>query len=1315
MGHLSSSSVTSKVYPQGEEFSMANLELALLLDLVCGASVGRALLPEAVATFEGGQGGPETIVLRGPHLHHLRELCKTGDERVTEAVSHLLSRARAIPRARPESVRDKPLQSVGQPGDYVSLAKYWWPTTTETGDVRFERRDGHVNPDCFGEAYDFSRFSRMTNDSFVLALSSYLTGDDDLGRAAAAKITTWFLDEETAQTPHFAFAQIVPGKSTPTGRGLIEVRYLVQVVEGIRILADTGHLDEREHAALVTWFSRLLTWMLDSENGRRAAGNDNNIAVWYWASCYVLSKFVDDDLRAQEILASEASLVLRQVDDDGSLPAEARRERPHDYTAFSLLGLSLIEAAADTGGIQPLTTETEAGKALTMARDWLRATEEATTAKGALEALTGSPPVDPMCPHLNEAIVLARVLENTRSAWAKDRERLQVAINERTEALAKHGRAVLERDNAMAECAEALRARDEAAAELEQANIARAEALKSRDKAAAKFEQAVATKDKVQRSMAGIAEAGCTPRRVARLERQRKLLALPYMVLLAPITIPLLLIRDRKRKRRLASGDRPPAPVSPAASASPVLPASSGKRSLIANPKVLTSFSLAAAAPAARVDPSTFYGASPVDDLPNTYLLYRIIGNDLVPRHAPGQSRTNVEFILDHEAELENCEKRWIVNRIVDPEEESRIIALLEQRGQRFKVIPFIRDEYAGTPWDFGAFGQPSFFDDESFRKLDPLQRVRAITAAYRLKNLYVMNNNGARNAALDDGRGAAKWILPFDGNCFLTPRGWSDLTRAVESEAQRRYFAVPMQRVTDNAELLRDDFAPDPQEEPQLLFRTDAEERFNPAFPYGRRPKVEMFWRLGLPGAWDKWRDDPWEIVRRGPGRESGLAGVAGWVARLDSGMNKLEQQRDKTSFKNRGLVRAAAILSTIDAIDAREAGGVGFPCLYSTGFIEAAKHAVHEGNSSPVARICKDLISFAEAAVEEGDFSVLDKTTVAPSGNPNDYWHPAPYWWPNPKTRDGLPYVRRDGQRVPGTRMYEPESDQYDRTRLQKMFDNTTICALGAAVTGRQDLAAHGARLVRRWFLDPVSRMNPNLNYAQVRMGRDANKGAPTGVIEFKDIYYFLDAVRLLDQLGALERSEVQAFSAWLQEYQSWLEGSAQGGAECESGNNHGTYYELQAISIAAFLDDSDLVRKCYFRALSRLHRQITDAGEQPEELKRTLTQHYVVFNLQGFLNIFRVAQASGRPLLGSETCGKDRLAEALQWILAQDHDQWPFKQIEPFAKDRLYPLIHSALRLDVVTEQDLPEKWRGCDPLLVSPVFNPHEAIHPFWNIG
>ena len=329
---------------------------------------------------------------------------------------------------------------------------------------------------------------------------------------------------------------------------------------------------------------------------------------------------------------------------------------------------------------------------------------------------------------------------------------------------------------------------------------------------------------------------------------------------------------------------------------------------------------------------------------PGSFVLYRILGNDLAPRHRRGQTYDNLAFILAHEPPLAACEKRWIVNRIADPAEEARILALLAAHGQPVLHLPFVAGDYARAGWDTSLLPDPRPLTGPR-KPLTGAERQRLWLALYRRKNAYAMNNNGARNLALADGRGRAKWILPWDGNCFVTAAAWEALRAAVAARPQLKYFTVPMARVA-NVDLL-DGIAPKAAEEPQILMRCDAGEIFDPDFVYGRRPKVELFWRLRVPGEWDRWTDDPWDLPRRPRSPEAGQVGTAGWVARLESGRDDLERE-DRAGFLERGQARREAILATLDRLDAAlpppDPDPAGLLC-YSSG----ALAALRDGRGEP------------------------------------------------------------------------------------------------------------------------------------------------------------------------------------------------------------------------------------------------------------------------------------------------------------------------------------------------------------------------------
>jgi hypothetical protein len=664
---------------------------------------------------------------------------------------------------------------------------------------------------------------------------------------------------------------------------------------------------------------------------------------------------------------------------------------------------------------------------------------------------------------------------------------------------------------------------------------------------------------------------------------------------------------------------------------------------------------------------------------------------------------------LENERAFDSCEKRFILNRIIDPAEESAIISLLEEAGAKYSIIRFDREAYSKIGFDFETFYPADFLSSQRLQQFNDAKRQRVQLALYRQKNNYVMNNNGPRNLALEQGRALAKWVLPFDGNCFLTPEAWENLRNDVSCAPYFKYFLVPMTRVVNNVDLLSDAFKAHPIEEPQILFRADAAEVFNEAFCYGRRSKVELFWRLQISGAWDNYRDDPWDQQRSPTSKEAGQVGVAGWVARLSSGLKELESQ-DTEGTDRRYFARCDAILGTLRGLDATLAGASSERLMSLRESILEKEKA--EENEPLLASVLDLLSAVAEEAVQRGSYSVTDKTTMPPSGDRQDYWHPAPYWWPDPRKSDGLPYVRRDGERIPGTQLYDSDCEKYDRTRIQRVFDDSLVLSLAWFYRGDKRHAEAGARILERFFIDPRARMNPHLKYAQVRMGHNDNLGAPTGLIEFKDMYFYLDAARLLERAGTLANTVSNNFRGWLGTYLEWLLSSDQGKYECAAVNNHGTCYDLQIASIASFLGDSDTVYETLARAESRISAQFAPDGSQPAELKRRTTAHYCCFNLQSWINLAEVASRWGVDLWSYETPEGAGLKSAARWLIAHMGNPWPYEQIDAFDRDRFLPIWFAAAEhsYGIAPPDFIPD----C-PYAAKSIFFPHDGIRPFWNLA
>jgi hypothetical protein len=375
----------------------------------------------------------------------------------------------------------------------------------------------------------------------------------------------------------------------------------------------------------------------------------------------------------------------------------------------------------------------------------------------------------------------------------------------------------------------------------------------------------------------------------------------------------------------------------------------------------------------------------------------------------------------------------------------------------------------------------------------------------------------------------------------------------------------------------------------------------------------------------------------------------------------------------------------------------------------LEREKSQTKDSNLSS---ILNTLQSLAEQVLQRSPYSVTDKTDLPPSGDRRDYWHPAPYWWPDPRTPEGLPYVRKDGERVPGTRLYEPDSDKYDRTRLQRVFDDSLTLGLAWFFFDEKRYAEAGARILERFFVDPSTRMKPHLKYAQVRMGHNKNQGAPTGLIEAKDMYFYLDAVRLFQDADVLSDEVSKSFRKWLSRYLEWLLSSAQGKAECAASNNHGTCYDLQVGAIASFVGDKDILYETLARTQARVSVQFAPDGHQPEEIKRKSTAHYCCFNFQSWINLAELSSRWGVDLWEYETPTGAGLKNAARWLISHMDKPWPYEQIDAFDSERFLPIWFAAS--EHLGSLDRADKLLPCD-YAVKPVFFPHDGIRPFWNLA
>jgi hypothetical protein len=283
---------------------------------------------------------------------------------------------------------------------------------------------------------------------------------------------------------------------------------------------------------------------------------------------------------------------------------------------------------------------------------------------------------------------------------------------------------------------------------------------------------------------------------------------------------------------------------------------------------------------------------------------------------------------------------------------------------------------------------------------------------------------------------------------------------------------------------------------------------------------------------------------------------------------------------------------------------------------YLTLSKQRVKAGDAS-IKPAYDALIARADKALTAKLETVMDKTMMPLSGDKHDYMSMGPYWWPNPNTPDQLPYIRKDGQANPAVR-----GDNLDSSRLVRMGNNVYDLSLAYYYTGQQKYADAAAKAIRTWFLDPSTRMNPNLRFGQSIPGVVDGRGV--GLIDTRNLWMVIDGIALIAPSNALSVSEVQDVREWFSSFTNWMLTSDTGHEEYVWHNNHGSFFDAQAVNYLLFLGDRETAAHMVFDAQTRrVAAQIATDGKMYMELERTRPYHYSLFNLEALTRIARYGE--------------------------------------------------------------------------------------------
>lgn len=296
------------------------------------------------------------------------------------------------------------------------------------------------------------------------------------------------------------------------------------------------------------------------------------------------------------------------------------------------------------------------------------------------------------------------------------------------------------------------------------------------------------------------------------------------------------------------------------------------------------------------------------------------------------------------------------------------------------------------------------------------------------------------------------------------------------------------------------------------------------------------------------------------------------------------------------------------------------------------------------------------ANEYVETGPFSVTHKSVCEISRDRHDYVSGRLYWW----KEDGR-YIRKDGCPNPANR-----GGNFDRQRLEDMINGVVALVLAWRTFGDDAYAQKASEFIAVWFIDPVTAMNPNLDFAQNVPGKKSNG---IGVIDTYDFYYLINAAELLIERGFMELEPLQN---WFARFVSWLSKSKQAKAESRRKNNHGSSYHLQLVCYLNFIGHTRRARFQIWCAKRRIKGQISKAGSQPLESDRSISLYYHFYNLTKLSHLCLMGRRLGVEIFSY----KGRMEQAYRFLFPylDNQESWPLEQIREVDEADIVELIHN-----------------------------------------
>ena len=326
-----------------------------------------------------------------------------------------------------------------------------------------------------------------------------------------------------------------------------------------------------------------------------------------------------------------------------------------------------------------------------------------------------------------------------------------------------------------------------------------------------------------------------------------------------------------------------------------------------------------------------------------------------------------------------------------------------------------------------------------------------------------------------------------------------------------------------------------------------------------------------------------------------------------------------------------------------------------YNSKHVKLVRDLIKAKDSFFVANF-KKLMKEATIALNFVADPVTNKKEVPPSNDMHDYLSYAPYKWPDTLKKDGLPWVTRDG--VINPVFYSSDTD-FNRTAT--FFEVIEVLSWAYYFSEDIRFAEKAIALIKTWYLNSETKVNPNINFGQRVPG--AADGRKAGVQEWCNQSSVVTALQIFEVEGLLATDVKIGMQLWFEEYLTWLTTNPMAIEAGFTRQNHANHYNYQVVGLMMFLGKNDAAKKAVEEAKqNRIADQISPNGKQPRELGRTRSVHYASLNLWSMTELALMGQKLGIDLWNYETTDYRSLKKAFSYLtpFVSGDKKWQYKEI-------------------------------------------------------